>query len=92
MGRQSLIKTLLRKILLAITFVSPYESTRRVLIFYNKAGAGYGGYDTRMAPIISLHMGTAIDRDTMGRIRRGINHCEDRARYMRESVVTGGTL
>lgn len=56
------------------------------LIFYSKAGAGHGGNDTRMAPIISLHMGTAIDRDTMGRTRRRINHREDRARYMRASL------
>lgn len=68
------------------------ESAYRVLIFYDKTGAGYGGYDTRMAPIISLHMGTAIDRDTMGRTRREINHCEDRARYIRKSVVTGGAF
>jgi len=63
-----------------------------MLIFYDKAGAGYDGYDTRMALIISLHMGTAIDRDTMRRTRYGINHCEDRVRYIRESVVIGGTL
>lgn len=56
------------------------------LIFYGKAGADHGGNDTRMAPIISLHMGTAIDRDTMGRTRRGINHREDRARYISARV------
>jgi len=62
-----------------------------MLIFYDKAGAGYGGYDTRIALIISLYMGTAIDRD-MKRTRCGINHWEDRVRYIRESVVTGGIL